>query len=237
MTRPLFFVLGFVTLIAAAPARGQDLLEAFVEGFVEGMNDAANDYDGGYNNYNNGHHHHHHNNNGYYYPNNNGYYYPNNNGYYPPASQRPSVVVPAVVQNSLPYKGPGVTIVLEEEEGGSVTYVIDGKESSTIQAGQQQMLTTKGKYEVRFSRGKAEDGRNFGEARYTITEGDYHFEVTDKGWELFRDKEQPRLAAAQSSTPSGIKTNALPRKSQPATKPAAAAPAASGILTLGRTLP
>ncbi|MFM9058098.1 MAG: hypothetical protein ACKOSQ_03035 [Planctomycetaceae bacterium] len=242
MARPPFLVLGFVALVVCAPARGQGLLDAFVEGFVEGMNDAAND-NGGFNNggFNNGGwhdgHHHHHNHNGYVkpYPSN---YYPSNS--YVPAYPSQQVVSPAVVQNSLPYRGPGVTIVLEAEEGGSVTYVIDGRESATIQAGQEQKLPTKGKYEVRFSRGRSDAGIDFGQARYTITEGSYHFKATDKGWELFRDKEQPSVVTTQSVSPSGIKTNTLPSKPQPvksAGTPAAVGPAANAVPAAGAALP
>lgn len=121
-------------------------------------------------------------------------------GYYQPQQQwvqpgSPYVVstVPTVAANTVPYAGPGVTIMLEEDVGGSVTYLVDGRESATIQAGQQQTLSTKGRFEVRFSRGRDADGRDYGEARYTVTEGNYHFVVTDKGWELFRDPGQPDI--------------------------------------------
>lgn len=143
--------------------------------------------------------------------------HPNSSVVYPSTVVSPATTVTsvAVTANTLPYKGPGVTIRLEESEGGSVTYLVDGKESATILAGQQQTLTAKGRYEVRFSRGMDSDGRSFGEARYTITEGNYSFQVTDKGWELFRDKDQPALPTARASSPSGIRTNALPRKTSP----------------------
>lgn len=141
--------------------------------------------------------------------------HPNSSVVYPSTVVSPATTVTsaAVTANTLPYKGPGVTIKLEESEGGAVTYLVDGRESATIHAGHQQTLTTKGRYEVRFSRGVAPDGRSFGEARYTLTEGNYSFKVTDKGWELLRDKQQPALASA--SSPSGIKTNALPPKTAP----------------------
>ncbi len=237
MSRSMLLVLGIVLFAGNAPTRGQGLLDAFVEGFVEGMNDADHDHDHG-----------HWNNNGNW---NNGqkYYHPVhpkpqhqkiwNGSYWEYVPISPSVVYPSttivtpattnVVANALPYKGPGVTIALEEEVGGQVAYVIDGRESATIQAGQQQTLTNKGKYEIRFSRGRSADGRDFGQARYTVTEGNYHFEVTDKGWELLRDKEQPNIVTTQiqSASPAGIKTNALPPKAAPAAAqtPAAAAPA------------
>ena len=147
----------------------------------------------------------------------------------------PSVVSPAtpittsVVANALPYTGPGVTIRLEQQVGGAVNYLIDGKESATIQAGQQQALTAKGRFEIRFSRGTAPDGRSFGEAQYSLTEGSYFFTVTDKGWELLRDPAQPTPAApqAQPASPSGIKTTPLAPKSAP--QPGAAAKPASDL--------
>jgi len=241
------FVVGCIMLVAATPARSQGLIEAFVEGFNEGLNDSGYD-DHDNHNFDN---HSNHNHNGYHpnynsnthlhkvwvgdhweyvphtVPNGNVVYpsYPSNNVVYP--STTVVNTTPTVVSNALPYKGPGVTIALEEEVGGTVNYVIDGKESATIQAGQQQTLTAKGKYEIRFSRGKSEEGRDFGQARYTITEGNYHFTVTDKGWELLRDKEQPNLVTtqAQAASPSGIKTNALPPKNALPTAPGAAQPA------------
>ena len=247
MSRSRCFVLGVGILVAAAPTRGQGLLEAFVEGFNEG----------GYSNDNDNHHHHHdgsspHGNTNTHYhqvwdgdhwdyvphtvpsrPSGNVVYpsYPNGNVVYPSTTTVVSpatTVTTAVVPNALPYKGPGVTIVLEDEVGGAVNYIIDGKESAMIQAGQQQTLTAKGKYEIRFSRGKSDDGRDFGQARYTITEGNYHFTVTDKGWELLRDKEQPNLVTAQvqPASPAGIKTNALPPKNAVPAAPTGVQPAA-----------
>lgn len=156
--------------------------------------------------------------------------HPNSSVVYPPTVISPATTVTSVTvaTNTLPYKGPGVTIKLDESEGGSVNYLVDGKESATIQAGQQQTLTAKGRYEVRFSRGIAPDGHSFGEARYTVTEGHYSFQVTDKGWELFRDKHQPARATARASSPSGIRTNALPRTTSPGAS--SRLPAASGGL-------
>jgi len=124
-----------------------------------------------------------------------------------------------VKENSLPYKGPGVTVRLTKETGGNVAYLIDGVEEATIEAGQEQTLTKKGKYEIRFSRGRSPEGKDFGQARYTITEGAYDFEVTEKGWELRRDKDSSPTAVA-SSSPSGLKTNALPPKSVASSVPA-----------------
>lgn len=122
-----------------------------------------------------------------------------------------------VAANSLPYTGPGVTIRLEPQVGGSVNYLIDGKESATIQAGQQQTLTSKGSFEIRFSRGAAPNGQSFGEARYALGEGTYFFTVTERGWDLLRDPAQPTPAETQvqPASPSGIKTTPLPPKETP----------------------
>jgi hypothetical protein len=133
----------------------------------------------------------------------------------PSISSERVVPSPTVKENSLPYKGPGVKILLAEAVGGEVTYVIDGVEEATIQAGQEQTLTKKGKYEIRFSRGRSEDGKDFGLARYTVTEGTYAFEVTEKGWDLLREKALPPTTTNVGS-PSGIKTNAIPTKPSPA---------------------
>ncbi len=58
-----------------------------------------------------------------------------------------------------------------------------------VHSGEDQLLRLKGSYEVRFSRGVTEEGRSFGEARYTITEGVYRFDVSADGWELYREGE------------------------------------------------
>jgi hypothetical protein len=112
-----------------------------------------------------------------------------------------------------------VTIRLTKETGGNVAYLIDGVEEATIEAGQEQTLTKKGKYEIRFSRGRSSEGKDFGQARYTITEGAYDFEVTENGWELLRKKDSAPTASV-SPSPSGLKTNALPPKSVASSVPA-----------------
>jgi len=132
-----------------------------------------------------------------------------------------------------------VTIRLTKETGGNVAYLIDGVEEAAIEAGQEQTLTKKGKYEIRFSRGRSPEGKDFGQARYTISEGAYDFEVTEKGWELRRDKDSSPTASVSASR-SGLKTNVLPPKRVDASVPASvlvaapttAAPAdASGTAT------
>ena len=89
--------------------------------------------------------------------------------------------------NRLPYKGAGVIVRLPSDLGGEVNYVLDGAEHLVIHPGDEQRLDSKGSYNVRFSRGVTEDGREYGEGNYTITEGVYRFAVTDRGWELYRE--------------------------------------------------
>lgn len=91
--------------------------------------------------------------------------------------------------NRLPYAGSGVLVRLPADLPGELNYLVDEGEHLVIHSGEDQLLKLKGSYEVRFSRGVTADGRNFGEARYTITEGVYRFAVTEKGWELYRETE------------------------------------------------
>lgn len=225
MSRRLLIVLGLACpLCSVGPAHGQGLLDEIADAIDEAMMDGGYDYEYDYE---------------YYQPGpsrpswnqNQSYQYQRvwngsswvlvptqgaSSTYIQPGAVYPQATVApptVVVPNALPYRGPGVTIKLEKDQGGPVSYLIDGRETATIQAGQQQALTTKGKYEVRFSRGRSPDGRDLGEARYTITEGAYHFAVTDKGWELFRDQSSGTFGGAvQPTSPSGLTTNALPAK-------------------------
>lgn len=91
--------------------------------------------------------------------------------------------------NRLPYNGPGVLIRLPRTIPGEVNYLVDDSEHLIVQSGENQLLRLKGSYEVRFSRGVTSEGRSYGEARYTITEGVYRFDVSANGWELYREGE------------------------------------------------
>lgn len=135
----------------------------------------------------------------------------------PPLVSPATPITTAIASNALPYSGPGVTIRLEEQVGGSVNYLIDGRETAKIEAGQQQKLTAKGSFEIRFSRGAAPDGQSYGEARYTLGEGTYFFTVTDRGWDLLRDPSQPTVPTPQvkPASPSGLTTTPLPPKGAP----------------------
>lgn len=107
----------------------------------------------------------------------------------PPA---PTDVRPASASapvNKLPYNGPGVLVRLPRTIAGEVNYLVDDSEHLIVHSGEDQLLRLKGSYEVRFSRGVTSEGRSYGEARYTITEGVYRFDVSANGWELYREGE------------------------------------------------
>ena len=95
----------------------------------------------------------------------------------------------ALVPNPLRYDGPGVAIRLPKDSPDVVNYLLDDVENNAIRPGEQQVLDSKGSYIVRYSRGVTVDGRSFGESRYTITEGRYRFELTETGWELYRESD------------------------------------------------
>lgn len=69
----------------------------------------------------------------------------------------------------------------------SVNNLVDEVREGEIRSGQEQLLKEKGIFEIRFSRGETADGRDLGEAKYSITEGKYRFAMTEKGWDLFRE--------------------------------------------------
>ena len=95
----------------------------------------------------------------------------------------------ALVPNPVRYDGPGVAIRLPKDSPGVVSYLVDDVESNAILPGEQQVLDSKASYIVRYSRGVTVDGRSFGESRYTISEGRYRFELTETGWELYRESD------------------------------------------------
>ena len=104
-----------------------------------------------------------------------------------PANVRPASATAPV--NKLPYNGPGVLVRLPRTIAGEVNYLVDDSEHLIVHSGEDQLLRLKGSYEVRFSRGVTSEGRSYGEARYTITEGVYRFDVSANGWELYREGE------------------------------------------------
>ncbi len=124
------------------------------------------------------------------------------------------VNVNSLKPNALPYKGRGVTLILSVDVGGEVSYEIDGVQASEIKSGQEQLLARKGSYEIRFSRGEDEAGRDFGIARYTVTEGTYRFVVNESGWDLQRDREPDVRLVTPTENPN-LKKNSLPSRSLP----------------------
>ncbi len=112
--------------------------------------------------------------------------------------------------NTVPYTGQGVRILMPREINATVNYLVDDKQVGQIRTGEEQLLSGRDKYEIRFSRGASADGRDLGIARYSLTEGTYRFAVTEKGWDLFRERDTeqaPVLAPALNQLP---KANTLP---------------------------
>ncbi|HEX5103450.1 MAG TPA: hypothetical protein VFV87_06545 [Pirellulaceae bacterium] len=101
------------------------------------------------------------------------------------------------------YAVPGVMIRNPEATGVALSYTIDSRHAYEIAAGEAQQLPEKGSYLVEFDR-----GGEFGQARYTITEGLYEFALTDHGWELYR---QPDSATSDQR----VKANPLPELATP----------------------
>ncbi len=128
---------------------------------------------------------------------------------------------PALPSNQLPYKGPGVVIRLPLDSPAQVHYLVDDLDHLVIRTGEEQTLRLKGEYVIHFSRGDNPKGGTFGEAHYRVYEGIYNFEVTDKGWKLYRvsdipaaqDKVESRITSSERS-PS---TEARPPEASPLT--------------------
>jgi hypothetical protein len=134
----------------------------------------------------------------------------------PPVTLASSIVasspttVRALKPNMLPYTGRGVKIFMPTTIDASVNYLIDGSRDGEIRSGEEQLLNEKASYEIRFSRGETPDGRDLGEARYSITEGVYRFAVMPKGWDLFREKEVDEAALVAPTLNRSPKKNTLP---------------------------
>jgi len=100
--------------------------------------------------------------------------------------------------------------MMPAELNASVNYLIDGARDGEIRSGEEQLLREKGSYEIRFSRGETPDGRDLGEAKYSITEGSYRFAVTPKGWDLFREREVDNASLVAPTTNRSPKKNSSP---------------------------
>ena len=114
----------------------------------------------------------------------------------PPAPSEVRQASGSAPVNRLPYNGPGVLVRLPRTVSGEVNYLVDDSEHLVVHSGEDQLLRLKGSYEVRFSRGVTSEGQSYGEARYTITEGVYRFDVSANGWELYREGEARDVAPA-----------------------------------------
>lgn len=127
---------------------------------------------------------------------------PNRNGgqFVPPSRV---VVVPApgqvanpnrrigrtVPRNALPVVTKQITVLNPEANGADVTFLAD-EEVVALKSGYFSKMETRSKLTIEFDR-----GGEFGSARYTLTEGTYRFDVTERGWELFKVKDEPNVAA------------------------------------------
>ncbi len=115
-------------------------------------------------------------------------------------------IVRSLKPNLIPYRGRGVTIVMSKEFDAEVNYLIDNIQDAIIRAGEEQRLSSKGAFEIKFSRGESSEGQDFGQAHYQLTEGVYRFAVTEKGWDLQR---QADIDPESAATPV---INKVPRK-------------------------
>lgn len=154
----------------------------------------------------------------YYYPSNPGqlYYYPNQ-----PPQAMPSANGPAQVQpNALP--GPvsaantasapaiSVTIRNQDSSGLSINYTVNGTPYSTAN-GSVQTLDVPARAQIAFDRGGA-----FGATRYTLAAGLYDFQITERGWDLYKQRPTPTASPFATAETSGAAANpvqnALPRR-------------------------
>lgn len=121
-----------------------------------------------------------------------------------PAAQPSANQVPRVrtASNTIPYQGRGVTILNPQD--GSVNYTLDDAHNYTMGPGQSQKLASKGSWVITFNR-----GGDFGDARYTLSEGTYEFAVGDQGWGI-RRKAEAVAADAPPPPPAAPAANALP---------------------------
>jgi hypothetical protein len=85
----------------------------------------------------------------------------------PPTVDPPAVVAPLTA-----------LLINPPETGGAVHFLVDER-PYTLQPGQSRQLPDKPSWFVQFHRGD-----KFGNAEYTITAGNYEFQVTENGWDL-----------------------------------------------------
>jgi hypothetical protein len=112
-----------------------------------------------------------------------------NGGYYGGGSYAgSSYAEPA--QLAAAYNGPGVALRNPTEH--TLNFTVDGQKQMEAGPGETVRLTEFADYQISFDRGD-----NFGTATYTIYEGTYEFTPTDRGWELFRQKDDDAARTAE----------------------------------------
>lgn len=124
-----------------------------------------------------------------------------------PSTSSVAATTPPVRTNSLPaYRGPGITIQNRNAAGLSVACVVDGQTQLELRPGETRPLREKASYIVEFDR-----GGSFGTAKYELSEGQYEFVVTDRGWDLQRDATG---GSWQTATVPEVKKNELPTQTR-----------------------
>ena len=94
------------------------------------------------------------------------------------------------------------------DSGTALSYRLDGI-NVALQPGESRLLTNDRPREITFDR-----GGKFGTARYSITSGQYRFELTqDHGWELYHDADVSKISPPDAAGPP---KNVLPEKSNEA---------------------
>lgn len=118
----------------------------------------------------------------------------------------PSITPNALPQPVQPIFNSGEPIEIKYPgASGAVNYQLNDYKYS-MGGGQSQLIQSDRAWVIAFDR-----GGNFGMAKYSLSPGTYHFTVTEKGWELLKQRPpQPQLAGAPAP---------------PAPAPAATAPA------------
>lgn len=89
--------------------------------------------------------------------------------------------------------GKPIKIVSPKENVAQIRYSLN-EHNYTIEPGQTQNLTNDRDWIISFDRGLGN-----GMVEYTLASGTYRFTMTDKGWEVYRDKDA--VAPATPPTP------------------------------------
>lgn len=93
---------------------------------------------------------------------------------------------------------------------GPISYVLDSA-PFTMDAGGSQELAGKASWLIEFDRGAGN-----GPARYSLTDGAYHFAMTDRGWELYSDTAASRTSEAATLVQKDASAAAPADSGQPA---------------------